>query len=202
MNVSAVILSDAVNAMKRKGLHTKHIAIAAMLSALCCVILSLGVVFESLDLTFATVSAIIIWIALLEFGYKLAWGIFFPTAFIAVLFLPSKFPALFFTFVTGWYPMFKLSIGKRIKKKSLLWTIKLICFNIVSLALIFGIELFGKAFGITFDEEMTKAWLIAMLVLCNIAFLVTDILMDRLVVVYIYKVRDKLVRLKIVDKKH
>ena len=97
--------------------------------------------------------------------------------------------------------MFKLAVGKKIKKKSLLWTIKLFCFNAVSLALIFGIELFGKAFGIVLEEELTKSWLVIMLVLCNIAFLVTDILMDRLIVVYIYKVRDKLVSLKIVDKK-
>lgn len=187
--------------MKRKNLHTKHIAIAAMLCALCCVILSMGTIFESLDLTFATISAIIIWIALLEFGYKLAWGIFFPTALIAVLFLPSKFPALFFAFVTGWYPMFKLFISKKIKKKGLLLLTKLFCFNIVTIALIFGIELFGKAFGIEFEDSLTKSWLIVMVVLSNLAFGVTDILMDRLIVVYIYKVRDKLVKLKIVDKK-
>ncbi len=172
-----------------------------MLTALCSVVLSMGVIFESLDLTLATFSALIIWIALLEFGKKTAWGIYFPTAAIAVFFLPSKFPALFFTFVTGWYPMLKLFITKKIKKKPLLAFVKLVVFNAVSLGLIFGIELFGEALGFVFDEEFTNAWLITVLILCNIAFVVTDILMDKLVIVYIYKIRDKLIKLKIVDSK-
>ena len=187
--------------MARKSSHTKHIAISAVLSALCCVILSLGTVFESLDLTFATVSALIVWITLLEFGSKTAWSVYGASALISVLFLPSKFPAAFFAFVTGWYPMFKLGVSRRIKHKGLLWLLKLICFNAVSLGLIFGVELFGAALGIIFEEAMTKGWLITMLVLCNVAFLITDVLMDRLVIVYIYKLRDKLVSLKIVDKK-
>ena len=187
--------------MKNNKLRTKHIAISAVLTALCCVILSLGTVLESLDLTFATVSALIIWITLLEFGRKTAWGIYFPTAAISLLFLPSKFPALFFTFVTGWYPMFKLFISKKVKKKALLIFSKLLVFNIVSGGLIVVTELFGEALGFQFSEEITKGWVITVMILCNISFIVTDFLMDRLVIVYIYKLRDRLVKLNIVDKK-
>ena len=188
--------------MARKNHHTKYIAISAVLSALCCVILSLGTVFESLDLTFATLAALIVWITLLEFGKKTSWSIYLVTSVISVFLLPSKFPALFFAFVTGWYPMFKLGVSRKIKNKTFLFLVKTLCFNAVCLLLIFGIEFFGAALGIVFDEEMSDGWLVTMLVLCNVAFFVTDILMDKLVVIYIYKLRDKLVKLKIVDKKN
>jgi len=172
-----------------------------MLSALCCAINSLGTIIESLDITLAAVSAIIIWIALLEFGYKTAWGIYFSTAIISVLFLPSKFCGLFFAFISGWYPMFKLFLGKKIRKRSLLWVIKLICFNLVSIALVFAVEVFGKVLGIIVDEKVTLAWIAIVLVLSNIALIVVDILMDQLIVIYIHKVRNKLIKLKIIDKK-
>ena len=187
--------------MKSNKYKTKRIAISAMLTALCCVILSLGTILESLDLTFAAIAALIIWFVLLEFGRMTAWSIYIPTALISTLFLPSKFPALFFTFVTGWYPMLKFFITRKIKSKPILWLVKIICFNAVSLGLIFGVEFLGGALGIVFGDEFTSAWLYTMLILCNIAFLVTDILMDRLVVIYIHKIRDTLVKLKIVEKK-
>ncbi len=202
-NVWAEILSVVADKpMKKKRNYAKHIAISAMLTALICVILSLGSLFETLDLSFATISSLIIWIALLEFGKKTAWGIYFPSGLISALFLPSKFPALFFICITGWYPMFKSTIQKRIKNKKLLTLIKLLVFNITAISLTAFVYFFGALLGISLGEEVTKVYIVIMLVLCNVAFIVTDILMDKLVIVYIVKIRDKLVKLKIVDKYH
>lgn len=170
-----------------------------MLTALCCVILSLGTVFETLDLSFAAITALIIWIALLEFGKKTAWSVFFATAVLSLLVIPSKFPAIFFTCITGWYPMVKLSLSKKIKKKTVLWVCKLLVFNFAAFISLVVIYFLGSFLGIEAGEETTRIYLTITMITADFAFIITDILMDKLVIVYIYKVRDKLKKLNLVE---
>ena len=177
----------------------RYVATAAMVTALCCVILSLGTVFETMDLSFAAISALVIWIVLLEFGKTTAWSAYIATGLISMLLIPSKYPALFFICITGWYPMIKLSLSKRFKKKPLQWFFKLAIFNISAIASVVVIYFFGELLGISMGEKATRVYLIITLSTANFAFIITDILMDKLVIVYIYKLRDKLKKLKLIE---
>ncbi len=188
--------------MKRRqkiNSNARYIATASMLTALSCVILSLGTVLETLDLSFAAITALVLWIALLEFGKKTAWSVFFATSVLSMLIIPSKFPAIFFICITGWYPMVKFALSRKIKKKSLLWFFKLLIFNIAASISLAVIYIFGSFLGIELGDEATKMYLIITMLTANFAFIITDILMDKLVVVYIYKLREKLKKLKLVE---
>ena len=184
---------------KNKLSNARYIATSAMLTSLCCIILSLGSVFESFDLSFSTISAIILWITLLEFGKKTAWSVYITTSLLSFILIPSKFPSLFFITITGWYPMIKLYVTKKIKNKRLLWFIKLIVFNISSIISVILIYLCSVAIGIEMDESITQAYIIAMLVTANFAFIITDMLMDILVKVYLIKIRKVLKKMKLVE---
>ena len=181
---------------KQRGNKTfskaRYIATSAILTALCTVILSLGSVIETMDLSFAAISALIVWIALLEFGGKTAWAIYFATSTVSMLFLPAKFAAVFFLGITGWYPMVKYSLSRKVKNKTVLWLCKLVIFNLAALASAAAVYFLGSFLGISLSEDMTAIYYLAMLGLSNFAFIITDILMDKLVIVYIYKLRDKL----------
>lgn len=187
------------NNRKNRSFKARYIATASMLTALCCVVLSMGTVIETMDLSFAAISCLILWISLLEFGKKTAWIVFFATSVISILLIPSKFPAIFFICITGWYPMVKFELSKRIKKKILLWICKFAVFNLSAACSVAVVYFLGSWLGIQPGEEMTKIYLAALLVIANFAFMITDILMDKLVVVYIYKLRDKLKKLKLVE---
>lgn len=183
----------------KSRLKARYIANAAMLTALCVVILSFGTIIETMDLSFAAISALVLWISLLEFGKKTAWSVYFATAALSFLLLPSKFPSVFFVFITGWYPMIKLSLSKRIKNKGFLWFIKLVVFNIAAAISVCFIYIFASFLGVDSNDSLTKIYMISMFATSNFAFIITDILMDKLVIVYIYKIRDKLKKMKLID---
>ena len=72
--------------------NTKTLAISSLMAAMCVAILSIGSVFESLDVTLAIASGLVILILSAEYGDRVACSVFLVAGILSLL-LPVKSPS-------------------------------------------------------------------------------------------------------------
>ena len=152
------------------------------MAAMCVAILSVGSLFESLDVTLAIVAGLVVLLIDTEYGFRPGLAVFLVAGILSLL-LPIKTPAVLFLSFGGWYPL----VQKKIKMLPAIWALvlKLLLFNAVLAAL-----LWLSAF-VTGVKDAT--WVIATLfVVGNICFYMYDILLDRFMIWYILKLRSRL----------
>ena len=153
-----------------------------MMAAMCVAILSVGSLFESLDVTLAIVAGLVVLLIDTEYGFRPGLAVFLVAGILSLL-LPIKTPAVLFLSFGGWYPL----VQKKINMLPAIWALvlKLLLFNAVLAAL-----LWLSAF-VTGVKDAT--WVIATLfVVGNICFYMYDILLDRFMIWYILKLRSRL----------
>ena len=151
-----------------------------MLCALGVVILGLGAVIEVLDITVAVIASLLTVYAVIEIGGVYPWLIWIVTSTIALLLLPLKTPVLFYALLTGYYPILKQKIERRMARIPA-WAIKMGVLT-VSLLVIWGVMwLFAPAL-----LETTGGWVMiaATLFLGVFAFVLYDLCLARLITVY------------------
>lgn len=164
---------------------TKILSIASLMAAMCVVILSVGIWMESLDLSLAILAGLIVMIVSCEFGDPVAFSVFAVVSILSLI-LQIRLPAIYFASLFGWYPIVQ-------KKIHLLppWAAKVVKFLGFNLLLALYLYLSSKFTG---TEEAT--WIYgAFWILANVCFYVYDILLDRFLIWYILKIRQRL-RLK------
>ena len=154
-----------------------------MLCALGVVILGLGAVIEVLDITVAVIASLLTVYAVIEIGGAYPWLIWVVTSIVALLFLPLKTPVLFYAFLTGYYPILKQKIERRMARLPA-WALKMGTLAI-SLMVIWGVS---KLF---FSEllETTGGWIMAAaLLISGIAcFVLYDLVLTKLITRYFAK---------------
>ena len=180
MNVWAAILLDVVN-MNR----TKKVALSGVLTALCFVFLFVGSLFQTLDLSAAALGSLVILVALIELGKGWASGVYFSASVLSIILLPSKSVALVFVLFSGFYPILKEALN-RIKPLFLSYFVRILCFNTALSLIIF----LSTAF-IPENDEMIGFGIVIYL-LGNITFLVYDLAIERVALVYIIRIKPKL----------
>ncbi len=180
VNVWAEILFVAADMKK-----SKQLALAGIFTALCVVVLFIGAVFQTLDLSAAAFGSIIILIAFIEIGKKWALGVYFAASLLSLLLLPYKSPAAVFALFAGFYPVLKEPLN-RIKPKWLSYTARIGCFNICLLILVFGAVKLGLA------ADFANTLGITMYALCNITFIIFDLALERIAVTYVSKLRPRI----------
>ena len=168
---------------------TKKLALAAVLSALCFVILLLGSVITVLDLSCAAVASFIIIFCVIELGGYYPYLVWAVVSLLSLLMLPDKFGAMVFALFSGIYPILKSYIERLPRMIS--WVLKLVCFNIV-LTLIIGASRF--ILGIP-TEEIDFSLIVYGV--CNITFVLYDIASTRMITLYLFKLRK---RFKFINK--
>ncbi len=183
MNAVAETSSVAAD-MKKKNIkgRTRLLAASAMLAALGVVVLILGSVISALDLTMVAVASIFIFFAVLELGNPYQYLIYSATAMLSILLLPDKFSAFLYLIFGGIYPILKQLFERAPRWAS--WLFKLLYFNIVLAAMIFGSK---YLFGVD-EEELT----LAVFALGNVTFFLYDVAMTKLITFYLYSLRKKL----------
>ena len=152
------------------------------MAAMCVAILSIGSLFESLDVTLAIVAGLVVLLIDTEYGFRPGLAVFL-VAGILFLLLPMKTPAVLFLAFGGWYPL----VQKKINMLPAIWALllKFVLFNAVLAAL-----LWLSAF-VTGVKDAT--WVVVLLfVVGNICFYMYDILLDRFLIWYIVKIRPRL----------
>ena len=163
--------------------NTKKLALAAVLSALCFIMLLLGSVITVLDLSTAAIASFVIIFCVIELGGYYPYLVWLVVSFISLLMLPDKFGALVFALFTGIYPILK-SYLERLPKQ-LAWLLKIIIFNGV-LTLIITLSRF--VLGIP-TEEINFGYMVYGV--CNITFILYDIATTRIITLYLFKLRKR-----------
>lgn len=173
---------------------TRRVATCGVFCALAVVMLGLGAVIEVLDVTASAAAALILLPILLCYGKKYAWLSYAVTATLGVLLMPQSLAAWMYGGLTGFYPMVKMKLDRL--PRILGWPIKLALLTAVLmlyLAVFYFIILggegsFADAFLHGFGEENEPPILAyAVVGLSVFTFILYDLLIDRLLVLYYIK---------------
>lgn len=170
---------------------SKKTALSGIFCALSVVCLAIGAIIQTLDLSAAVLGSLIILIAFIELGKRRALGIYAAASILSLVLLPHKVPAAVFGLFAGHYPILKERLN-RITPKWLSFTARLACFN-VALALLSAFAyFFAKAdFAQEFPEGFLWISIVVMYLMCNLIFLIYDLLLERISVFYCVKIRPK-----------
>ena len=182
-------------------MNTKKLALSAVLSAMGVVFLTAGSLIEVLDLSAAAIAGFAIVIAVIELQGYYPVLMYFAISILSVLILPNKYPAVFFIFFGGFYPIFKAYIERF--HIIVAWVVKFSMFNVFLGFMILAINfLMNKGFlpplG-DIEDYYLSGFLenikIIVFVVANFMFLLYDIAMTRIINLYIIKIR-KIIGLK------
>ena len=162
----------------------KKTALSAMLAAAGFTVLFLGSFLEVLDLSCAAVAGFAVVVAVIEIGKYYPFLIYAVVSLSSLLLLPNKLPAVLFVAFTGFYPMLKAKF--EILHPAVAWALKFSVFNLCVLILIFFSEFFLPEALVFFDIK------IFIFIVANIVFLVYDICMSKIILLYLVKIRPML----------
>lgn len=168
--------------MKQKILK---LSVLSLFCALSVVLMLVGCVIQSLDLSAAVIAGIAVVIAVIEYGVGWSVMLYAATSVLAFVLLPVKTPALFYLLIGGIYPIIK-ALLERIKNKWLVWAVKIIGFNLFYTALI------AAGNYLLNIEDPIFSFNIFVYVLGNVTFAVYDIAFTRLITLYVTRIRRKL----------
>ena len=180
---------------------TKRLTASALLAAMGVALLFMGSFIETLDLSMAALASFFCLFAVVEFGGIYPWLIFAVTGILAVIARPESMGGWFYILFFGYYPIIKDKLQKF--KKPLAWTLKILLLNAalaisltIACFLLYGGD-FYNTFMMTFgDEGLGLYAAIGTYLLLNVTFVVYDIALNRLVVFYYVKIRNKFKFLK------
>ena len=164
---------------------TKKITISAMATALGTALMSIGAVWELVDMALAAFASFLIVIILIEVGSPFPWLVWLTTSLATFLFFSGSTVWLMY-FVFGVFPVLKYYIEKL--KRPFWFPLKLLYVNACIVGLLFALDfIFGTPIFAT-DILIVK---IALYGVLNVAFFAYDRLLTLLIRLYITKYRQK-----------
>lgn len=128
-----------------------------------------------------------------EFGAKWGFGVFAVCALVSLIMVPDREAMLFYILFFGYYPVL-YAVLNRINSKVLRYIVKFVIFNA---AFLLELWLSVKVLGIPFEEIeiLGKFTLAVFLILGNLMFFIYDYAMNGLVLMYIRRFRDKIIKI-------
>ncbi len=169
---------------KRKQLTFK-VSLGGIVSALSLVLMILSGITMSLEYAIPMITGALLMMLVVEFGKGFAGIIYIVVGVLSLLLLGNKEPAIMYVMFFGYYPIIKSILEKHFKKIAC-WTLKYLVFNVSMIASYFVVT---RIFMIPFDDMDTfgKFGLLLLLFAGDIIFPLYDVLLTRLVSIYIYK---------------
>ena len=179
-------LAEKRNDLREK---TKKTAACAILSALAVTLLFVGGIIEILDMTASAIASAVIIVAYAEFGTKRALAVYAASSVLAFILFPMSGSVLYFAVVFGYYPVFKFAVDRKFRTKKLIrMLLKFAVFNAACTATIL---IFIKLYGInSLVAEFSgtglsaHAVILILYVVLNIFFLMYDLLIMYVAVIY------------------
>lgn len=161
--------------------------VTALLAALSVVVLSLGSLLGTLDLTAAAIASFLTVLLHVELGKRYAVLYWAVASLVSLLLLPQNSAALFFA-TAGLYPLLK-AVLERLPVWAE-WLIKLLAFGCMLTAYI----LLAK-FVFLLPDAALSGWLLWVLVgTATLAFVLYDIVLSRLIIYYGVRLRHRFAR--------
>lgn len=173
---------------------TRRVAMCGVFCALAAVLLGVGAILEVLDISAAAAASLILLPILLCYGNRYAILSYAVTAVLGLILMPQSPAAWMFAGLTGYYPIIKTRLDRL--PRVLGWLIKLSLLTaifVIYLAVFFFLILGGEgsiadAFLLGFGEADESPVLALVTVgLGLLTFVLFDILIDRLLVLYYIK---------------
>lgn len=174
--------------MKRDQIRRRTICltVGALLSALGVVLLALGSLLDTIDLSVAAVASLFCVYAVIEMRGPYPYMVWAVTAGLALLLLPQKSPAVFYFFL-GFYPILKEKMERLPSVPA--WVLKLVFLHAAGALSWLGLRyLFapGAAYNV-------RAWYLVLLyVAAVVVFILYDILLTRLITFYLVRLQKRL----------
>ena len=165
---------------------TKKITISALMSAIGAVFLTLGAVFEVMDLTASAFASLIIVFIYIEVGSPYTYLVWLVTSVLSFVFFPGSIIWAEYFAVFGIYPIMKAYIEKLPRQLWLL--LKILYANLVIWLMMFACQFILK---IPFFEKDVLWFKIAVYVILNAAFLAYDIFLTVMVRFYFQRLRHR-----------
>ena len=170
---------------------SRKMALCGMMCALGTAVMLLGGVIPLATFCCPALAGIVLLPVMMEAGRKMALGAYAAIAALSLMLCPDKEAALVFAFL-GYYPVMKWSL-ERIRSKVLRLTAKLAVFDLAMLAQLALLAwVLNMHQAVAEYAQMTKAMLIAFVLLANVTMLLYDRMLSVMAFVYIRKLRPKL----------
>ncbi len=168
----------------RKKLSFK-VAIGGVIAALSLLLMLVAGVTTSLVYAIPMITGAFLMALVIEFGARFATLEYVAISIASMLLLGNKEAAIMYVAFFGYYPIIKSFIEKNLKK-SIGWITKYLIFNVSMVVAYFVVS---NIFMITFDdlEGFGRYAMPVLLLIGNILFVLYDIMLTRLVTLYIYK---------------
>ena len=166
--------------------RTLPLTLSAMLVALGVVFFWLAGIIEMLDLTVAAIVAVFVFFVYRELPRGYAYMLYAATSLLSLLLLPAKTAPFIYAAFVGWYPIAKYHLDHLPRLFS--WILKLVIFNIAIVFLLFAsVALLGLPNeGIAVYAVTVAAG--------NLSFVLYDILLGRLLLLYAARLRARVNR--------
>ena len=170
---------------------SRRLAVSSMMTALAVTAMLLGSVIPAATFCCPAVAGLMLVPVAVECGRRMAVGAWLAIAALSLILCPDKEAALLFAFA-GWYPVAKWRLDA-IRSRWLRPVLKLLLLDAA-----LGLMALTIWYVLRMDEimadyaEMTRAVLIAFIVLGNITLLLYDRLLGSVLVVYVRKLRPRL----------
>ena len=166
--------------------RTKKLTLSAMLSALSVVLLLLGSFIEVVDLSAAAIASFLVVFAFLELGVGYAVLLWAAASLLSLLFFPGGASLLYAAL--GLYPLLKAILERLAPPFE--WILKILTCNAALSVYI----LVGK-FVLMLPDEVLSGWLLWVFIpLANLAFVLYDVAMSRLITHYSIRIRPRIAK--------
>ncbi len=161
------------------------VALGGVIAALSLLLMLVAGVTTSLVYAIPMITGAFLMVLVIEFGAGFAGLEYLAISIISMLLLGNKEAAIMYVAFFGYYPIIKSFIEKH-SKKFIGWIIKYAIFNVSMIVAYFVVS---KIFMITFDdlEGFGKFAMPVLLFVGNILFVLYDIMLTRLVTIYLYR---------------
>ncbi|MBQ4091218.1 MAG: hypothetical protein IJC64_02755 [Clostridia bacterium] len=178
---------------------TKKLTLGAVLCALGVVLLSIGSLIQTVDLSAAALASFLCIFAVIELGGAYPWAIYVVTGLLSVILSHFGMAGWFYIAFFGYYPMIKEKVERLSRPVS--WLIKMLTLNValflcvvISYFLVYAssgkglLDAFMAMFG---DGSATEIFAVIMVVLVNAVFVIYDIALTRIISLYINRLRHR-----------
>ena len=171
-----------------------RVALGGLLSAFAVGVMLLGSFIPLATFTAPAVASLAVLYFSVEYGKRFALVIYSGVSALSLLFAADKEPAFLFVLLLGYYPILK-GVFEALKSKVICWSLKLILFNSAVLLT------YKLLISLTVSESLAREIasylpivITLLMLLGNVAFLLYDIALTRLITLYIFRIKPKLKR--------
>lgn len=172
--------------------NSTKLAVSALSTALSVVMLFLGGITMVLAYAVPMFLGMLMIMLKRTFSASSAWVTYISTSILAFILVTDKECMMMYVSFFGFYPIIR-DYFQKIKSKPLRIIAKLVLFN--AAMLVCQVVLI-KVFGIPFLEDGQGEWFIAVFaVLMNIMFLIYEKMIDKLTLLYVYKIEKRIKKL-------